>query len=60
MKKRMKNGAKPEQKTNLLPVEQPVYRHENPKCKGCPYGNKQYCVGICWKDVYESVLKKRS
>jgi len=35
------------------------YKKENPKCKGCPYGNRQHCVGLCWKDTYDSVLKKR-
>lgn len=34
------------------------YKKENPKCQGCPYGNRQHCVGLCWSDVYNSVLKK--
>ena len=29
------------------------------KCKGCPFGYIQYCVGICWKDVYKGYLRKR-
>ena len=36
-----------------------VFKHKSPKCQGCPYGNRQYCVGICWKDAYDSVLNKK-
>ena len=35
------------------------YEHESPDCKGCSYGDRQYCVGICWKKVYESVLNRK-
>lgn len=35
------------------------YRKENPKCKGCPYGDRQHCVGICWKDAYASILSRK-
>ncbi len=34
------------------------FKKGNPKCHGCPYGNRQHCVGLCWKDTYDSVLKK--
>ena len=48
---------KPDQKK---PRKYPVDGyHRAKKCRGCPYGYKTYCVGICWKDTYDSVLKKR-
>ena len=34
-------------------------KHPAEKCRKCPYGKVAYCVGICWKDAYDSVLKKR-
>ena len=47
-----------EQRPTLLIIEETdEFKRENPKCKGCPYGSRQYCVGICWRDVYESVRK---
>lgn len=36
------------------------HKHESPKCQGCPYGDRQYCVGICWKDVYAGYPRKRA
>ena len=33
--------------------------HTSKKCRGCPYGFKQYCVGLCWKDVYAGYIGKR-
>ena len=35
------------------------FAHKSPGCKGCSYGDRQYCVGICWKKVYESVLNRK-
>ena len=32
--------------------------HTAEKCRGCPYGFKTYCVGLCWKDVYASVINR--
>ena len=29
------------------------YLHMAKKCKGCPYGYKRYCVGVCGKDIYK-------
>lgn len=40
------------------PPVRDAYKHDCPTCKGCPYGDRQYCVGICWKKVYASVLNK--
>ncbi len=39
------------------PTVKHVYANEEfkkaaPKCQGCPYGDRQHCVGICWADVY--------
>ena len=35
------------------------YNHDSLECKGCFYGDRQYCVGICWKKVYSSVLNRK-
>lgn len=40
------------------PSVTPLVSHRSPRCKGCPYGDRQYCVGVCWKAIYDSVLKK--
>ena len=37
----------------------PLVAHGSPKCQGCPYGDRQPCVGICWKEIYDSMLNKR-
>ncbi len=39
--------------------EEEAYYHTAPKCKGCPYGRHQYCVGICWKDAFERKRRKK-
>ena len=49
---------KPDQKkTRKYPVDG---YHSAEKCRGCPYGFKTYCVGICWKDAYASVVGRRN
>ena len=39
--------------------EEEAYYHTAPKCKSCPYGRHQYCVGICWKDAFERKRRKK-
>ena len=33
-----------------------AFFHTSSKCAGCPYGYMQYCVGICWKEVYKGYV----
>lgn len=37
-----------------------AFKHESPKCQGCPYGDRQYCVGVCWKDIYAGYPRKKT
>lgn len=45
--------------TRTAPSVTPLVSHRSPKCQGCPYGDRQYCVGVCWKSIYDSVLNKK-
>ena len=54
MRKRRPNHMVPVQRATAKAFgNEKEYLHMAKKCKGCPYGYKRYCVGVCWKDIYK-------